>query len=138
MSIMKIWDAMCGRNPLAEKESFERTAASLQNYLSAFDTYKAVCVGTMNKAKLETSVNKLVEVLKSRGVDIDTTEGHKYTLVIGGNVLTEASCIEKLEGNNGVIIFEEAYASTFSKIDEEMNALKELHVEVVGTVMVHH
>lgn len=138
MKITKIWDAMCGRNPLAEKESFEKTAASLQNYLVEKEHFTALCAGTMNKEKLELSVSKLMAELQSRGVDASTENGHKYTFIVGGDVLTEASCIEKVNEVDGVILFEEAYASTFSKIDEELNAFKELHKEVVGTVLVHH
>ena len=35
-----------------------------------------------------------------------------------GNVLTEAKCIEKIDDADGVIIFEEAYASTSALIQQ--------------------
>ena len=138
MQLMKIWDAMCGRNPLAEKESFEKTAASLQVYLNDYDKLTILCAGTINKEKIELSVNKLINELQRRDVDVSTEVGHKYTFIVGGNVLAEASCIENVNKVDGIILFEEAYSSSFNKIDEEINAFKVLQKDIIGTVLIHH
>lgn len=138
MSLKSIWDVMCGRNSLNESASLERCAASLELFLKDKDSYTALCAGTMNSVKFEKTMTKVIELLKEKNLDAGIGEGHKYSFLLGGDVLKEAKCVELCSKVNGVIVVEEAYESTFSKIDEELNAFKELGVEVAGFVLVHN
>lgn len=138
MSIKNIWNAMCGRNPLDETTSFEKTAASLEQFLSDKESYTLLCAGTMDEAKLQLSIEKLVDTLKQKGFEAGIGEGHQYIFLLGGNVLRNATCIELTSKVDGVVLVEEAYKSSFANIDEEINAFKELHTEVVGAILVHH
>ena len=138
MNLKSIWDAMCGRINLNEAASLEKCAASLELFLKDKDSYTALCAGTMNSVKFEKSMSKVVELLKEKNLDAGIGEGHKYSFLLGGDVLKDAKCVELCSKANGVILVEEAYESTFSKIDEEINAFKELGVEVAGFVLVHN
>lgn len=138
MNMKSIWNAMCGRNQLNEDASFEKTAASLKQFLQDKESYTFLCAGTMNENKLKASMAKLVDVLISQGIEAGVGEGHRYSFYAGGNVLRDAKCIELASKVNAVILMEEAFESTFANIDEELNAFKELNASVAGVVLIHH
>lgn len=106
---------------ISDEATYEVIAANALNYVENAST--VLLVGTTDGEFLEDLRNELSGLLD--GVEI----------ILGGNIIRDASAIKKVSSCDAVIMVEERKRSTFADIEQEMDLVRSLDKKVIGCIV---